>query len=396
MLIGETLGPYRLLSKVGEGGMGEVYRARDGRLNRDVAVKILPQDVARDPERLDRFEREARASAALNHPGIIATYDVGQADGIAFVVMEILDGATLRTELTAHPPTQRKAVEWTIQIANALAAAHARGIVHRDIKPENLFVTSDGRIKILDFGIARFTAAEASATDQATVAAGTEAGKVLGTVGYMSPEQVRGEAIDARSDIFALGVVLYEMLAGHRAFAGDTSVETMHAILKADPPEFTGQAVPGALDRIVRRCLEKRPEDRFHSAHDLALALEAVTGSRTQPVSAVSAAAPRRRGLVFAVAAATILLAAAAAVGGWWFAHSPGEALPTIRQVTTRRGSISAARYSAAGESVVYSARFGGAASAPFETRLNSREGRQIGPANSLMLSASRGRWRSA
>src|SRR5918993_2197007 len=309
IVIGETLGPYRVLSKVGEGGMGEVYRARDGRLNRDVAIKILPPDVARDPERLDRFEREARASAALNHPNIIATYDIGHADGLTYVVMEILDGATLRNELTAHPPTQRKVVEWTIQVANGLAAAHARGIVHRDIKPENLFVTTDGRIKILDFGMARFTAADASATEEATIAAGTEAGKVLGTVGYMSPEQVRGEAIDARSDIFALGAVLYEMLAGHRAFTGDTAVETMHAILKADPAEFTGQSVPGGLDRIVRRCLEKRPEDRFHSAHDLALPLEAVTGSRTQPVTSVSAAAPRRRRLGLAAAAAAILLA---------------------------------------------------------------------------------------
>ena len=389
---GTRLGPYEILQSIGAGGMGEVYRARDVRLTRDVAVKILPADVARDPERLDRFEREARASAALNHPNIIATFDIGQDKGLTYVVMEVLEGATLRHELTAHPPTHRKAIDWTIQVANGLAAAHARGIVHRDIKPENLFVTTDGRVKILDFGIARFTAAETSATEAVTLAAGTEAGKVLGTAGYMSPEQVRGDAIDARSDIFSLGAVLYEMLEGKRAFSGDTAVETMHAILKEDPDDFTvgGEPVPGGLDRIVRRCLEKRPEDRFYSAHDLALSLEAVSGSRTQPVSGVAAPPRRRRALAWAVLTA-VLTGAAAGGAGWWFGQRSVAELPRIRQVTVRRGTIDAARFSAAGDSIVYSARFAGALPAPFETHLKSPEARQIGPANSILFAASNG-----
>jgi hypothetical protein len=370
--------------------MGDVYRAHDERLDREVALKILPTDVANDPERLSRFEREARASAALNHPNIVITFDIGRAEGVTYVALELLDGATLRDELTRHPPTPRKAIEWTIDVARGLSAAHAKGIVHRDIKPENLFVTRDGRVKILDFGIASVAAAPAGG-EGLTVAGATEPGKVLGTAGYMSPEQVRGEPVDARSDIFAVGAVLYEMLAGKRPFAGDTAVETMHAVLKSDPPELApAGAAPPALDRIVRRCLEKRPDDRFHTAHDLALALEAVTDTRTQPKTIVPTRSARSRALVFA-AAGLAIAALSAAITSWSMRGAAGGPMPGIRQLTVRRGTIHTARFSAGGDSVIYSAQYGGAAPAPFETHLNSPEARQIGPANSLLFATSEG-----
>jgi hypothetical protein len=392
---GSELGPYRIVTRLGVGGMGEVYRAHDDRLDRDVAIKILPADVADDPERLERFDREARASAALNHPNIVAVHDIGRTDAVTYVVMELLDGSTLHDELASRPPTPRKAVEWTIGVAEGLAAAHARGIVHRDIKPDNLIVTADGRIKILDFGIARFTAPEANTPDAETIVAGTEPGKVLGTAGYMSPEQVRGEAIDSRSDIFSLGAVLYEMLAGQRAFERDTAVETMNAVLTTDLPDLTGtgQAISPSLDRIVRRCIEKRAEDRFHSAHDLALALEAVSGSGTQPELAIPAAAGAvRMSRMRLAAGAVVLIAATAALSTWWAGVDPADtSLPEISQVTVRRGTIDAARFSSGGDSVVYSGRYGGALPAPFETHLSSPEARQIGPDGAMLFAASEG-----
>ena len=388
---GTRLGPYRVVSHLAAGGMGDVYRAHDERLDREVALKILPTDVANDAERLDRFEREARASAALNHPNIVVTYDIGRAEGVTYVALELLDGATLREELKRHPPTHRKAIEWTIDVARGLSAAHAKGIVHRDIKPENLFVTRDGRVKILDFGIASVSVSSRAGAEGMTVAAPTEPGKVLGTAGYMSPEQVRGETVDARSDIFALGAVLYEMLAGQRPFAGDTAVETMHAVLKSDPAVFAVNAmVPPALDRIVRRCLEKRPDDRFHTAHDLALALDAVTDTRTQPSAAVGDRPHRSRTLML-TAAGLGLMAVTAAATAWWIGGDAVAAMPSIRQITVRRGTINMARFSPAGDSIIYSAHFGGAPPAPFETHLNSPESRQIGPANSLLFAASQG-----
>jgi len=389
---GTLLGSYRIVAPIGAGGMGEVYRAHDDRLGRDVAVKILPEAVASDSGRLDRFEREARATAALNHPNIVSVFDIGRTGGLAYVVMELVDGSTLAEELAGRSPTPRKALEWTVGIARGLAAAHARGIVHRDIKPDNLLVTADGRIKILDFGIARFTEAERSATESPTVAASTEPGKVLGTAGYMSPEQVRGETVDARSDIFSLGAVLYEMLAGRRAFTGDTAVETMHAVLKTDPPDLdlAGGSIPPVLDRVVRRCLEKRPDDRFHSAHDLALALEAISSSATRPAAALAAGRGRRGPLAIAVAA-LVLVGLTAAVATWWASDTSSRPLPTIRQITVRRGTIDAARFRPAGDSVVYSARFAGTPPAPFETRSNSPEAQQVGPDNAMLLAESDG-----
>jgi len=318
------LGPYEIVSHLGSGGMGEVYKGRDTRLNRDVAIKVLPAPFARDPDRLARLEQEARAAAALNAPGIVAVHDIGTdvASGQPrlYVVMELLEGDSLRARLDGGPVPARKTAEYAAQIASALAVAHARGIVHRDLKPENLFITRDGRIKILDFGLAKEIAPAASAASMAT-GIGTAAGTVLGTVGYMAPEQVRGEPADGRSDIFALGATLYEMLTGRRAFTGETAVETMNAILKQDPPELSPDvtaAIPGALQAILARCLEKRPDDRFHSAHDLALALQATSAGRstTSAEAAVSkAAAPVRSGtagLIVGIAGIGFGLAAAA------------------------------------------------------------------------------------
>ncbi len=281
---GARLGPYEIHSALGAGGMGEVYRARDPRLGRDVAIKILPADFSADPDRLRRFEQEARSAAALNHPNILAVYDLGAHDGAPYVVSELLEGTTLREALANGALSVRKAVDYAIQIANGLAAAHEKGIVHRDLKPENVFITADGRAKILDFGLAKLIETVplgAGATMAATRAAGTLPGIVLGTIGYMSPEQVRGQDVDHRSDIFSFGTILYEMVSGARAFQGDTPADTMSAILHSEPRDLTaltGDAVSPALERIVRHCLEKEPGRRFQSARDLAFDLETVSG----------------------------------------------------------------------------------------------------------------------
>jgi eukaryotic-like serine/threonine-protein kinase len=289
---GERVGPYEIVAPLGAGGMGEVWRARDPRLGREVAIKVLPAAFATDTDRLRRFEQEARATGALNHPNVLAVYDVGTHDGAPYLVTELLEGETLRERLRAGAVPWRKAVEWARQITAGLAAAHDKNIVHRDLKPENLFVTTDGRVKILDFGLAR-TAAAGSGTDSTFTA--TEPGAVLGTAGYMAPEQVRGRAADARSDIFAFGTVLYELLAGKRAFDGESHVERGHAILTREPPPLDARSVPPAVERVVRRCLEKRLEERFQSARDLGYALEALSSVTPEPPP--SAPAPTVRSI---------------------------------------------------------------------------------------------------
>jgi serine/threonine protein kinase len=267
---GTKLGPYEILSPLGAGGMGEVYRARDSRLGRDVAIKILPESFAGDSNRLRRFEQEARSVGALNHPNILSVYDIGLNQGTPFMVTELLRGATVREKINAGPIPWKRAVDYAHQVANGLAAAHSQGIVHRDMKPENLFITNDGRVKIIDFGLAKQNAVAQADDLNATVAESTltSEGIVLGTAGYMSPEQVRGQAVDHRTDIFALGTILYEMLAGRRPFTGNSTIETMNAILKEELPEFptTDREIPPTLDRIMRRCLEKDREQRFQSA----------------------------------------------------------------------------------------------------------------------------------
>src|SRR5260221_1986265 len=263
---GTKLGPYEIQSPLGAGGMGEVYRAKDTRLGRDVALKVLPESFARDADRLRRFEQEARAVAALNHPNILAIYDIGEQKGTSFLVSELLEGHTLRAEMENGALSQRKAVDFAAQIAQGLAAAHAKNVTHRDLKPDNIFVSKDGRIKILDFGLAKLAVGQRAESEATLTGSQTEAGVVMGTAGYMAPEQVRGAAVDSRTDIFAFGAVLYEMISGQRAFRRDTTAETMTAILKEDPPELTDMTHPVApgLERIVRRCLEKQPATRFH------------------------------------------------------------------------------------------------------------------------------------
>ena len=292
--------------------MGEVYRARDTRLGRDVALKVLTESFAHDPERLRRFEQEARAVAALNHPNILALYDIGSHEGLPYLVSELLEGQNLREILNAGPLSSRKTSDYAVQIASGLAAAHEKGIVHRDLKPENLFITKDGRVKILDFGLAKLAQpTEATGSDGLTLTSSpTQAGVVMGTAGYMSPEQVRGEAIDSRTDIFAFGSVLYEILSGQRAFHRATPPETMTAILKEEPPEWASDSkiVSPALERIVRRCLEKQPEQRFQSARDLAFALGALSGTDASVAMRATAAPKTSAHWISAVAGVALVV----------------------------------------------------------------------------------------
>ncbi len=321
---GALLGPYEIVSQLGQGGMGVVFRARDTRLERAVAVKVLPQGMAGDAEALARFEREAKAVASLSHPNILAIHDFGHEGETVYTVTELLEGQTLRQRLQDGALPPRKAVEIALAVAGALAAAHERGIVHRDLKPENVFLLHGGHIKVLDFGLAQVEAPLGQGGEGATVSLSTQPGRVMGTVGYMAPEQVRAQPVDARADIFALGALLYEMLTGKRAFQGESMVETLNAILKEDPPSLleSSARLSPALDRIVRRCLEKRPEERFRSTHDLALALEAVATTSVSSSMAL-AAAEAGKGIAWgrlAERVALIALGAALALAGVWWA----------------------------------------------------------------------------
>ncbi len=280
-----TIAQYTIVSKIGEGGMGEVYRARDTKLGRDVAIKVLPVSLSANTDRLNRFEQEAQAAGALNHPNILVIHHIGIHEGAPYIVSELLEGETLRERLAGAALPQRKAIDYALQIARGLAAAHEKGIVHRDIKPDNIFITDDGRVKILDFGLAKLTSATdgTSQTEVPTRKVNTDPGTVMGTMGYMSPEQLKGHPADHRSDIFSFGAILYEMLSGKRAFRGDSMAETTSAILREDPPDLseTNKTVSPALERVVHHCLEKNPAERFHSSSDLAFAIESLSGSAT-------------------------------------------------------------------------------------------------------------------
>src|SRR5579864_5056421 len=309
---GTKLGPYEIVSPLGAGGMGEVYRARDTRLGRDVAIKVLPEALAHDADRLRRFEQEARTIAAMNHPNIMGIHDIGAHDGAPFLVSEFLEGQTLREKLVSGPLPLRRAIEYALGIAEGLAAAHEKGIVHRDLKPENVFVTRDERIKVLDFGLAKLVRPEENHETEVTLTnRATLPGTVMGTVGYMSPEQVRGEPIDPRSDIFSFGTVLYEMLTGKRAFKRETSAETMIAILRQEPQALndTGWQGPPELQRILARCLEKNVARRFQSASDLAFAMESLSGTATGTPSGKRVPQPksRRAWLPWVIAAALLV-----------------------------------------------------------------------------------------
>jgi eukaryotic-like serine/threonine-protein kinase len=370
---GTKLGHYQVVAAIGAGGMGEVYRARDDRLARDVAIKVLPAKVKDDPERLRRFETEARAAGGLNHPGILSVFDVGTDAATPYLVTELLDGASLRDKLRDGPVSARKAIDYAIQIAQALAAAHDRGIVHRDLKPANLFVTRDGRIKILDFGIAKM-ADPASATVRTITAGHTETGAVLGTAGYMAPEQVRGRDADHRADLFALGVVLYEMLTGKAPFAAETPIDRALATINTEPPALAD--VPPALALTVQRCLEKSADERFQSARDLAFALGAlgstsVTGStiaaKMPPLAKPRPVWPLVAGGALVVGIGAFVVGRSTAPNGEASVVTTAPATDTkpaplkFTRVTQRYGWISNARFAPDEKTVLFTARFDGA-----------------------------------
>ncbi len=363
---GTKLGPYEITAPLGAGGMGEVYRARDTRLGRDVAVKVLPAAFATDPERRARFETEARTVAGLSHPNVLALHDIGIEGDIAYVVMELIEGETLRERLVAGAMPASRAVPIAVQVARGLSAAHDKGVVHRDLKPENIMITADGFAKVLDFGLARRALAlEASSQSLApTVAASTEPGTVLGTTGYMAPEQVRGLVADARSDLFAFGAVLFEMLAGRRAFAGDSAADTMTAILREETPDLAALVpdLPPAIARIVARCLEKNPSARFRSAADLAFALEAA-GS--------SSSASNASGAHAAVATA---------------------ARPRFKRLSYRNGYVAHARFVPGSSDVVFGASWQGRPIEIFIARPGSPEARSLGlPSGSVLAVSAQG-----
>jgi eukaryotic-like serine/threonine-protein kinase len=383
---GTRLGPYEIQSQLGAGGMGEVYRGRDTRLDRIVAIKVLPASFSADADRLRRFEQEARSVAALNHPNILAVHDIGTYESAPYMVCELLEGETLRDRLLGGALSSKKAIEIATQIAHGLAAAHDKGIVHRDLKPENIFLTKDGRVKILDFGLAKIarTASEANGAVQTLTSAPaslTEAGQVMGTAGYMSPEQVRGITVDHRSDIFAFGAVFFEMLTGTRAFRRDTAAETMTAILKEDPPELTelNRNISPALERIVRHCLEKNPDQRFQSARDLAFNLEALSQFSSTSVGRIAKPTAVQRVKRFQWLIALLLVTFAAALGYLVGHKGKTSSEVTYHQLTFRKGTVLSARFAPDNRTVIYSAAWSGKDPELFSTRQDSIESRPVG-----------------
>ena len=401
LVSGTRLGPYEIVAPVGAGGMGEVYRARDTRLGRDVAVKVLPQAFASDTERLRRFEQEARAVAALSHPNILAVFDIGAHGDAPFLVAELLEGETLRERLKGGPLPVRKALDVAVQTADGAAAAHEKGIVHRDLKPANIFLTSDGRVKILDFGLAKLAEREQaglsesqSPTRTVSPITQTEAGVVLGTAGYMSPEQVRGKTADARSDIFALGAVLYEMLSGQRAFEKESSADTMAAILKEEPPELSGEGkkFPAALDRIVRHCLEKNPAERFQSARDLAFQLESLSDlstTKTAALVATSSVAARKRRLLFAAFGTVGLVLCSLGVYVLGRKTARTEPPAAFFPVSFRPEAVFNARFAPDGQTIVFGAAAEGNKPQLFIRQPNYPAPQAFGPADTELLSVS-------
>jgi len=386
----DVIGPYELLGLVGAGGMGEVYEAQDARLNRKVALKILPESFTRDAQRLQRFEQEAQVLAALNHPNIVAVYDAGSFEGKPYLVTEFLVGKTLRQRLNDGALPVRKAVAYATEIADALAAAHAKGIIHRDLKPENIFLTTEGRVKVLDFGLARTTSSMIPGAEGVTASSvvRTGPGMVMGTVGYMSPEQVKGEAVDHRSDIFSFGAVFYEMVSGKRAFHGASSVETMNAILKEEPPEILAAHpdLPPAVDRILRHCLEKEPLRRFESAQDLAFDL--ATLSTVSDSSTRQMPVPRRINLRRAcvLAGMAVAIAALALLAGTRLHRSFA---PHFRKLTFQRGYVYSARFAPDRKTVLYSAAWSTNPPEIFSTVAGSRESRPLGISDAELLAVS-------
>ncbi len=403
------LSHYRILSKIGAGGMGEVYLAEDTRLDRRVAIKLLPADFAKDEDRIRRFEQEARATSALNHPNILTVYDIGSYNDSPYLVAELLEGEELRFQLTEGAIPTRKVIEYAQQIAAGLSAAHEKGIVHRDLKPENLFITKDDRVKILDFGLAKLKPSAltgGAGAEAPTMKPLTNPGVVMGTVGYMSPEQVRGEPTDYRSDIFSFGLILYEMITGRRAFQRDTMAETMAAILKEEPAELSAASLNlnPSLERIVRRCLEKKAERRFQSTADLGFALESLSAPTnssgndlTRAVSGILAdnEVPVRRSRISWIVAA-VLGVAVICTGTWysgrgWFTPSAASVADvTYLPVTFERGFIFAARFAPDGRTIVFSADFDRQPRGVYVASLDSSEYRSLGLTGADLLAVSR------
>ena len=393
--LGTRLGRYEIRSLIGRGGMGIVYCAHDAALNRDVAVKVMPADVSQDADRLGRFKQEAQALARLNHPNILSILDVGSDEGSFYVVSELLEGQTLHERSELEGVSVRKALDYAVQILRGLAAAHEKGIVHRDLKPENIFITKDGHVKILDFGLAKLvTAGEQSpiASEAPTIRPKTAQGIVMGTISYMSPEQVRGrhDLVDYRSDIFSFGLVLYEMLTGQRALDGESSADIISAILNDDPPEvkLSNHNLSGILDRIVKRCLEKRPDDRFQSASDVGYAIEALSGMTSTSTRIIEPKRVRRRKLwpLFAGLALLALVTVGGVFAGRAFSNKP---LPSYQQLTFRRGTIWSARFAPDSHTVIYTTVWGGAADECYSVRLEALESRLLELSNAEVLSIS-------
>jgi len=403
LLTGTRLGPYELLGQIGAGGMGVVYNAKDARLGREVAIKLLPKAFAEDVDRLRRFEQEAKTLGNLNHPNILSVFDVGSFEGQPYLVMERLLGETLRGRIAGKALTTKKAMEIALQIAQGLSAAHERGIIHRDLKPDNIFLTREGRVKILDFGLAKPAQDQIQGSDSTRalnmpILPGTSAsfphtapGTVVGTAGYMSPEQVRGERLDGRSDLFCLGLMLWEMLTGRHPFHGDSAIEIMYAILRDEPPELDPDLhLPLLLERVVQRCLAKQPSDRFQSAHDLAFALEAASQSSfvsmTELKSApVSSTRSKRSGWWIALGTVGALGLAAMI---WLFWHRALPA-PNFKRLTFAPGLVDAARFSADGRSIFFTARFQGRKPELFVQSPESPEPRPVDTGGFVLLDIS-------
>ena len=390
---GARLGPYEVLAPLGAGGMGEVWRARDGRLGREVALKVLPEEVAADSSRLHRFEKEARSASALNHPNIVTVYEIGSAESVSYIAMELVEGKTLRELLFGGALPLRRLLQLAPQMADGLARAHEAGIVHRDLKPENVMVTKDGLVKILDFGLAKLTRAEPEGATSLmeTVTRGTEPGVVMGTVGYMSPEQASGEAVDYRSDQFSFGSILYEMATGKRAFQKKRAVETLSAILNEEP-EPIGQLNPQApvpLRWIVERCLAKEPQDRYAATRDLARDLITLRDRLSEAASGEALVVTRRRARTWPFVALAVLAASAVALfAGLRLGKTP-PIQPKFQRLTFRRGLVFKARFSSDGQTVVYSAQWDSDPSRLFETRLEGSASRRLDLPDAMLQSLS-------
>jgi Tol biopolymer transport system component len=394
--VGSRLGFYEVLAPLGAGGMGEVYRAKDARLGRDVALKVLPTEAAGDAGRRSRFEQEARAASALAHPNIVAIYDVGESDGSIWIAMELIEGKTVRDLIASGPLTTRRALEIGTQVAEGLAAAHAAGIVHRDLKPENLIVSKDGYVKILDFGLAKLGERGVPAPEGPTVSAGapaTEPGTVMGTVGYMSPEQAAGQPLDFRSDQFSFGSILYEMTTGERAFQRKTGIETLAAILREEPKAIAelNPAAPAPLRWTIERCLAKEPDERFASTKDLAHDLKSVRDHLSETSAAIHPAAPPRQrpGWLAPAAAALVLGALLGALVVRQSNRAAPASQPSFRQLTFRRGTIQGARFAPDGKTIVYSAAWEGKPAEVFATQPDSPESRPLGLSSATLAGIS-------